>query len=189
MFDLPSTFHRRSYIPGLPGASLERCERYISQSSMKHEPRSTGGRLLVARPSETGRPLVVARPLVEEVKRGKEDELGILDGGQVELEHVLSTKDPWVKEEQTNDSGSGETPAFSSSRFHTQSVFFFETRDKKSQERCVHCFNGTDVRVKSSCCLDLFLPSPLYSPLPSRSGRFDRPRPIHPKRISLNTSD
>lgn len=68
---------------------------------------------------------MVARPLVEEVKRGEEDQLGILDGGQVELEHVVSTKDPWVKEEQTNDTGSGETPAFLSSSFHTQSVLFF----------------------------------------------------------------
>lgn len=34
---------------------------------------------------------------MEKVERGKEDEFRILDGGQVELEHILSTEDPWVK--------------------------------------------------------------------------------------------
>lgn len=35
----------------------------------------------VARPSETPRSLVVAGAFVEEVKRGKEDDLRVLDGG------------------------------------------------------------------------------------------------------------
>ena len=47
-----------------------------------------GGR--VARPSETPRSLLVAGPLVEKMKRGEEDELGGLDGGQVELEHFFA---------------------------------------------------------------------------------------------------
>lgn len=50
----------------------------------------------VARRSETPRrSLVVAGPLVEEVKRGGEDELGVLDWGQVELEHVSALWDSW----------------------------------------------------------------------------------------------
>lgn len=65
---------------------------------MEDEPRSGRRSLLVARPSETGRPLVGTRTLVEEVERGKEDEFGILDGGEVELEDVLSTEEPWVRE-------------------------------------------------------------------------------------------
>lgn len=44
----------------------------------------------VARPSETPRPLLVALPLVEEVERRREDELRVLDGGQVELEHFFA---------------------------------------------------------------------------------------------------
>lgn len=79
---------------------------------MKDEPRSGRRRLLVARPSETGRPLVVARPLVEEVKRGREDDFGILDGGQVELERILSTEDPWVKETQRDDTSSDKSEPF-----------------------------------------------------------------------------
>ena len=49
----------------------------------------------VARPSETPRPLVVAGPLVEEMKRGEEDELGFLDRGEVELEHIFAVQDSW----------------------------------------------------------------------------------------------
>lgn len=64
---------------------------------MEDEPRSRSRGLLVVRPSETECPLVGTRTLVEKVERGKEDEFGILDGGQVELEHILSTEDPWVK--------------------------------------------------------------------------------------------
>lgn len=52
---------------------------------------------------------MVARPLVEEVKSGKEDELRILDGGQVELEHILSMNDPWVEEKHRNDTSSDKT--------------------------------------------------------------------------------
>lgn len=49
----------------------------------------------MARTSETPRSLVVAGPLVEEMKRGEEDELRLLDGGQVELEHIFAVQDSW----------------------------------------------------------------------------------------------
>lgn len=64
---------------------------------MEDQPGSRSRRLLLVRPSETGRPLVGTRTLMEKVERGKEDEFRILDGGQVELEDILSTEDPWVK--------------------------------------------------------------------------------------------
>lgn len=52
----------------------------------------------VARPSETPQSLVLAGALVEVMKRGGEDELRILDGRQVELEHVFAVHDSWGKD-------------------------------------------------------------------------------------------
>lgn len=50
---------------------------------------------------------------MEEVKRGKEDELRVLDGGQVELEHILSMEGPWVEEKQRNNTASDKSEPFS----------------------------------------------------------------------------
>lgn len=49
----------------------------------------------MARLSKTPRSLVVARPFVQEMKRGEEDELRFLDGGQVELENISALQDSW----------------------------------------------------------------------------------------------
>lgn len=49
----------------------------------------------VAGPSETPHSLSVPRSLVEEVKRGKENELRVWDGGQVEQEDIFALRDIW----------------------------------------------------------------------------------------------
>lgn len=54
--------------------------------------------MLLTRSAETPRPLVVSRSLVQEVEGGGEDQLGFLDAGQVELEHVFAMQDPFERE-------------------------------------------------------------------------------------------
>ncbi len=109
LFDIAGVFHHRRYIPRLPRAFLERSQSYVSQRRCKSwvrgrsmEEEQWGGRMgmlealgWMARPSETPRSLVVAGSLVEEMKRGEEDELRLLDGGQVELEHIFAVQDSW----------------------------------------------------------------------------------------------
>lgn len=65
---------------------------------MDDQPRRQMIGMLLVRPSETPQPLMVAWPLVEEMKRSREDELGFLDCGQVEHEDIFSTQDSWVKQ-------------------------------------------------------------------------------------------
>lgn len=94
LFDISGMFQHCSYVLRLPRAFLERRQSYVSQRRQKsrvygrpieEEPRMSRIGMLdasrrVARRSETPRrSLVVAGPLVEEVKRGGEDELGVLD--------------------------------------------------------------------------------------------------------------
>ena len=54
----------------------------------------------VAGLTETPWSLVVAGSLVKKVKRGEKDDLRVLDGGQVELEHVFTLRDPSKESEE-----------------------------------------------------------------------------------------
>lgn len=54
--------------------------------------------VLLARAPETPRLLVVSRSLAQEVEGGGEDQLRVLDAGQVELEHVSAAQDSFERE-------------------------------------------------------------------------------------------
>lgn len=60
--------------------------------------------MLLTRSSETPRPLVVSRSRVQEVKGGGEDQLGFLDAGQVELQHVFAVQDSFEREKTRSNS-------------------------------------------------------------------------------------
>lgn len=70
--------------------------------------------MLLKRSSETPQPLVVSRSLVQEVKGGGEDELRLLDAGQVELEHIFAVKDSFE--------GTRDKLEFSNRLYHPLSV-------------------------------------------------------------------